>query len=1083
MSIQYILGSSGSGKSHYLYQNIIEASMVNPHKNYFIIVPEQFTMSTQQKVIKMHPRHGIMNVDILSFPRLAYRIFAETGVRPQEVLDDTGKSLVLRKVMENHRDELRYFAGNVNKAGFVEEIKSVISEFLQYSVTADQLGILRDNMNDNPILRHKLLDIEILYRGFTEYIHQKYIASEELLEVLCKVVGSSALIRDSVVVLDGFTGFTPIQYRLIGLLMEICSEIKVAVTISSKEKPNVLDGMENLFHLSKQTMARLNSLADGTRTPVMPAIHMDDEVPYRLRGAAPLVFMEKNIFRNNRAVYSEDTGRFLKIYEGVSPKNEIDYIVGEIKRLVLQEKYHYGDMAIVSADMDRYGYLAANIMEQNDIPCFVDYKRNIMGNVLVEFIRSALEVVEKDFSYESVFRLLKTGLSGIRRDDMDQLENYVLALGIRGYSSWNKRWIRNYADGNEKTITIEQLDSIRLWVVELLSEFRIAVKESSTIRDYCTALYALMVKVNLQEKASAYADRFEAEQELSLSGEYRQCYAKIIELFDKMVELLGDEKVSFQEFGDILDAGFGEIKVGLIPQKKDSVMIGDIERTRLDNIKILFFIGVNDGNIPKNGDKGGVLSPVDREAMAEKNVVLSPNERENAFIQRFYLYLALTKASDRLYLSYSRLGTDGKALRVSYLIGAICNMFPSIRIMDEKSAAGILRTVKIPSALFQWSGVEQSGISSLNALKLYGEDIAKSASRIEQFYNCAFAHFVSYGLRLQERAVYSVNSADIGTLFHDTLEKVSQKIIKGGKGFTEIDDMERRNLVEEAVLEAATDYNNSVLFDSERSRYFVKRLTDMTEITVWAIGQQLRHGRFMPKHFEKSFKTENNIVGRIDRIDTYEQDDSIYVKVVDYKTGSSDFDLNDAYYGLKLQLITYMQAAGQIEKQLHPDKNIVTAGLFYYNIKTPFAQDDSSQEAIDRQLLEELRMKGIVNAGNEVLAALENDPSGKSIAIPVSYNKDGSVREGSGTLQEEQLQWLSAHAKKLIRYAEERMEEGCTKVHPYRRGDRTGCDYCPYDAVCGFDAKLSGNAFRNIREYSEDELWEKLGEENGKHMD
>lgn len=1079
MPIQYVLGASGSGKSHYLYEYVINESVKNPDKNYFIVVPEQFTMSTQQKIINMHPRHGIMNVDILSFPRMAYRVFAEVGVKQNKLLDDTGKSLVLRKVIENNKSDLKYFARNVGKAGFVEEIKSVISEFLQYSVSVGNISDLKKKITENHILRYKLDDIEILYRGFNEYIKDRFIASEELLEVLCTVIDRSSLIRNSIIVFDGFTGFTPIQYRLIGILMELCSEIKVALSIDSAERVNVIDGIENLFYLSKNTIARLNSIADQTGTQVSRPEIMEDIISYRLRNSTPLAFMEKNIFRNNGAVFEGNLDRKINIYEGTNPKNEIDYVVGEIKRIIASEKYHYSDIAVVSADIEKYGHMAGSIMEQNDIPCFVDYKRNLMGNVIVEFIRSALEVIESDFSYESVFRLLKTGIMDFAGDDINQLENYVLALGIRGFSSWDRKWIRMYSGRAEKTITIEKIDEIRCRFVELMGTLRNKMKESKTVRDYVTVLYEFADMMELERKAAEYAAGFDAVHDISLAGEYRQCYGKIIELMDKMVSLMGDEEVSFREFNDILDSGFEEIKVGLIPQKKDSVIIGDIERTRIDNIRVLFFLGVNDGNIPKNGDKGGLLSSVDRETMAENDIVLSPDERQNAFTQRFYLYLALTKASDRLYLSYSDMDTDGKSLRVSYLIGVIKNMFPMLRVQNEKSSKKILGTVKIPKALFTWNGVVYNGITPANASLIYGDDISKSASRIELFYSCAFAHFAAYGLRLEDRKIYEIDSADIGTLFHDTLERVSQKIVENGKGFTEITLEERKKIVEESVLEAATDYNNSVLFDSERNRYFVKRLMSMTDTTVWAIGEQLKHGLFMPRHFEKSFCTKENIVGRIDRIDTYEDDENVYVKVVDYKTGNSDFDLNEAYYGLKIQLITYMQAAEQIERKLHPDKEIVTAGLFYYNIKTPFASDDASQEIIDHELLEELRMKGLVNDNPVVLNILERDRQGASVAIPASFNKDGGVKKSSSVIGNENFRLLSDHTRRIINDAAHKMEDGFTDINPYRRDGRTACDYCAYSSVCGFDAKITGYSFNNIKELDEDEIWKKMGGKDG----
>lgn len=1075
MSIQYVLGSSGSGKSHYLYENIIRESMKHPGTNYFIIVPEQFTMSTQQQIINMHPSHAIMNIDILSFPRLAYRIFAETGTRQHEVLDDTGKSLVLRKVIEEHRGELKYFARNVGKAGFVEEMKSVISELLQYSVTREDIERAEQELTGNPILKYKLSDIAVLYGGFNDYIRDKFIANEEILEVLCGVIRDSALIAGSVAVLDGFTGFTPIQYRLIGILMELCDSVRVAVTVDSTEKVNVLDGIENLFYLSKSTVAQMNGLADRTGTTVLPHVYMDDEVPYRLKDSKPLVFLEKNLFRNNHRFHDGDVSNHIKLFEAMNPKNEIDYVVGEIKSLVMNSGYRFCDIAVVTADIENYGYLAGNIMEQNHIPCFVDYKRNIMGNVIVEGLRSALEIIEKDFSYESVFRFLKTGLTDFEEDEINQLENYVLALGIRGFSRWNKKWIRTYKSRYEKAADINVIDGFRERLLGILKGFVGSVRKSGTIRDYCVAVYDFIVRLNMPQKAAEYSRQFEADQDVSRMGEYRQCHGKIIGLLDQMVALLGDEEVSLTEFMEILDAGFGEMKVGLIPQKKDSVIIGDLERTRLDHIKVLFFIGINDGNVPRNSSRGGVLSSVDREAMAGLRITLSPDERENAFIQRFYLYQMLTKASDKIYLSYSRLSSDGSTLRVSYLVGVIRSMFPNLMMACGQEVEKVLRTVKIPKAQLIWKEFEQQNICMENARLIYGEEAAGSASRIERFYGCAFAHFVEYGLGLEERAVYDINAADIGTLFHDALERVSGKLRERNIGFTELLEEDRRKIVEEAVLEASTDYNNSVLYKSERSRFFVRRLASMVDMTVWAVGEQLRHGVFTPSHFEYPFHTKDHIVGRIDRIDTCEDDENVYIKIVDYKTGNSDFDLNDAYYGMQLQLITYMQAAVLLEAKLHPDKKINMAGMFYYNIHTPFAQDTEDEDEITQQLLEDLRMRGIVNGDVNVLSRLEKENKGKSIAVPVTFDKEGNARESSSVLTTEKIQCLMEHAGRMIQDARDRMKAGDTAINPFRKADKTACDYCGYREVCGFDPKLPGYGYHNLKQHEEEEIWKRLG--------
>lgn len=1065
MSLQLILGSSGSGKSYRLYEEVIRDSMENPSENYIVIVPEQFTMGTQEKLVKMHPNHGVLNVDIVSFVRLAYKVFEELGVADKEVLDDTGKSLIVRKILEEKKDELVTFKKNIDKPGFVEEVKSAISEMLQYGVAPERLCEAAEHIK-NPLLKYKLQDMVTVFDGFKSYISGKYIASEEILEVLCRVAHRSRIIRDSVITLDGFTGFTPIQYRLLRILMECCKKLTVTLTIDSTEKINVHDGLSNLFYLSKNTAHKLRTIADETGTIILPEIFMKDEKPVRLKNSEGLVFLEKNIFRYNGLLYT-DRDESVQIFEGNMPKNEVAFAVGEIKRLVMEKGWHYSDFAIVSADIETYGEAVVNILAQNGIPSFLDYKRNIMGNGAVNCIRMALKVLEEDFSYESVFGFLRTGFTDITREKADILENYCLAMGIRGFKKYNTLWIRKNREMEQMELSMEEINSLRQRVVEIFTTFREEIQSSKTVLDYCKALYHFMVQEKLEEKLMAWAAFFAERGELSKKGEYGQVYGKITALLDKFVTLLGGEKMGFREFNDILDAGFGEIKVGLIPQSADAVIIGDIERTRIENIKALFFMGVNDGIIPKQAGSGGIISETDKEILRENQIELSMTEREKVFIQKFYLYLNMTKPSERLYLSYSRIMSDGRARKMSYLLISIRKLFPNIVIMNEESQRGTLRLVRIPQSSITWKYAGEF-LDDETAAQLYGEDFLTSVSAIESYSACAFAHFVTYGLRLSERELYDIKASDIGTLYHDTLECFSKKLVSLGKTFTDITEEERKKLVAESVMEVTTDYGNTVLYSTKRNEYMISRVIVMADRTIWAVGKQLAKGKFVPEEFERGFVFDNKVRGRIDRIDTYNDGENVYVKVVDYKTGESDFDLLDTYYGLKIQLVTYMNAAVELEKKKYPGKNIIPAAMFYYNIKNPIVDET---EDIDSAILEKLRVKGVLNDDLTILDALDSGKEGKSLVIPVTYQKDGKVRENPGILTVEKMQLLTDYVQEYVKLSMEEILQGNIQVKPYMKDKKTGCDYCDYRSICGFDEKVPDCKYNSLRNLSEEEIF------------
>ena len=297
MSLQIVAGGSGAGKSTYIYSDVIEKSMKYPEKNYIVVVPEQYTMATQKKLVDSHPRKGILNIDVVSFERLSYKVFEEIGGQNHPVLDDTGKNLIVRKVLGDNRDKLRYFGSNINKTGFVSELKSVISEFLQYDIDVKRLGEIRERVEDSRQLSAKLDDISVVYSAFKEYLADNYITSEEILSVLCSVIDRSENIKRSEIILDGFTGFTPIQYRLIELLLIYSGKVIVSVTADSREKLNVNEGVQQLFFMSKEMVSKLYRICDVIHVDVLNPIILDNEKNPRFV-SDEIAFLEKNIFRS-----------------------------------------------------------------------------------------------------------------------------------------------------------------------------------------------------------------------------------------------------------------------------------------------------------------------------------------------------------------------------------------------------------------------------------------------------------------------------------------------------------------------------------------------------------------------------------------------------------------------------------------------------------------------------------------------------------------------------------------------------------------------------------------------------------------
>lgn len=596
MPLKFVFGPSGSGKSSYLYQHVIQESMKYPERNYIVLVPEQFTMQTQKDLVMMHERKGIMNIDVLSFARLAYRVFEETGGGGLPVLDDEGKNLILRKIAGDYESELKMLGGHMKKQGYISEVKSVISEFTQYDIGEDEIERVMESAGESSRLYYKLADIRLLYRGFTDYLREKYITKEELLDVLSREVEKSERLKNSTVVLDGFTGFTPVQDRLLGELMRHCREVIVTVTMDRRENPYVYEHPYQLFALSKQMVTSLLQIAKQNKIPVEEPVELYDHVPWRFKEQEALAFLEKHLFRYGAGAYEKEQEQ-VKLHLAKNPREEAYAVAEQVRRMMREDGYRLRDIGVIVSDMDVYADHLKQAFIKYDIPFFMDHKRSILLNSFVEYIRSVLHMAEQSFSYESVFRFLRTNLAGFTYEEIDELENYVIGLGIKGYKHWQEKWTRKLRGMAQEDL--DKMNHYRRQLVEKVDGLIYVLRQRrKTVADITRAIYEFMVQENLQVRLAEQEELFKAKGELALAREYAQIYRIVIELFDKFVELLGDEQVSLSEYCKLLDAGLEEARVGVIPPEVDQVVIGDMQRTRLKDIKALLFAGANDVYLP-----------------------------------------------------------------------------------------------------------------------------------------------------------------------------------------------------------------------------------------------------------------------------------------------------------------------------------------------------------------------------------------------------------------------------------------------------------------------------------------------------
>lgn len=1137
MSLRFCFGPSGSGKSHRIYEEIMQRAAEEPGRNFLIIVPDQFTMQTQKDLVMRSDRDGILNIDVLSFGRLSHRILEEVGTKEMPVLDDTGKSLVLQKVAADLKEQLPAMGSLLHKQGYIHEVKSAISEFMQYGISTQDMDKLITSAQKRGALAMKLKDLKTLYRGFQDYIRDHFITTEETLDVLRRSLSKSKILKGSVVVFDGFTGFTPIQNRLIQELMRVCAETIVTVTIGVGEDPYKMDGEQKLFHLSKKTVADLEKLAAEAEVERGADLFVKGG-PNRFAKAPALHYLEQNLFRYQYEPYAGEQQE-IHMFEALSPREEVHQTALYIRHLIREQGMTYRDIAVVIGDLEGYASYVETEFGQLEIPCFLDRTRGIVLNPMIEYIKSALQLYIKDFSYDTVFHFLRSGMADISREEIDELENYVIRTGARGYRTYSRLFTRRTeelqgnAEGSEQAEekTMERLNRIRQQFMDAVEILHMGSREKAG--DYVSHLYDFLEQNQVQQKLLNYQQQFEKEGDLSRAREYAQIYRLVMDLLDQVYELLGEEEISRQEFADILEAGFGEITVGTIPQNVDRIVVGDMERTRLKQVKVLFFLGVNDGNIPKNASKGGIISDMDREFLIESGTEMSPSPRQQMYIQRLYLYLNMTKPSEQLYLSYAKVNSEGKGIRPSYLIDTVRKLFPAMSVEYPQNRSrleqiegrqegarylaeelreyveGTLPEEERQDFYLMYRAYEadaagrdlltraafrryrESGLSRIVARALYGQQLENSVSRLETYAACACRHFLQYGLSLQEREEFGFEASDMGTVYHAVLENFAGKLAESNLTWWDFTEDFAAKAVKESVEAYAATYGETVLYSSARNEYAITRMSRILTRTVLTLQKHLKQGSFQPDDYELSFRfaedldsihvdlsedEKMHLQGRIDRIDVSEDAKHVYVKVIDYKSGNRKFDLAALYYGLQLQLVVYMNAAMEMESRKHPDKEIVPAALLYYHIDDPTIETpvELTDEQINEQILAKLRMNGVVNSDPGVVERLDRYMQDKSVVIPVEKKKDGSFSARSGVLSREEMQLISSYVDAKIRSIGREILDGKIAANPYEKGNEEACTYCAYKKVCGFDGSIPGYEKRQLEDLDKQALMQRM---------
>ena len=1097
MAIQFILGASGTGKTRYIFDKMIADSRKPNHNRIIFMLPEQSNMAAEQDMVSLHPAGGTMDISILSFARLAFKVFDELNIHTRDILDDYGKSMLIMKLLKEHQQELSYYGSMVGKQGFVDEVKSLLSEFYQYQITDMVLEGIIANLTPDKSLYHKMSDLRILLKAFDETMKDSYMVTEQILSLLKETAGESQLLRGADIYFDGFTGFTPVQYDVIEELMKLGGNLYFSFTMDEDIFGKNDYSEHGLFALGSQSVDRLCKLAEKNQITVLP--HVGLKKNYRLENSKELLHFERQMFRFPVKMYDK-ANENVRILSAKDSREEALYIAKTMKQYVMEKGFHYKDFAIITGDLKEQSAVFRKTMEQLKIPYFLDFSETLSHNPIAEIAGMVMELFHTDFSYDSVFSFLKTGFLDMDMEAVYDLENYALKYGVKGYSWWNNAFrggIKGLHEINETRGTF------MAYIEEIAPVF---LKKSAKAKDYMIALYKFMSTNKMAEKLYEKSMRLEETGNLREAKAYAQVYDKFISVLDKTMDILGEEEIVREHFREILLTGISDMQLGIIPSTLDQVVIGDIERTRLHHIRVLFVAGANEGLLPKNSSGKGILADKDRRQLKDMNISLAPDSKEEMFLQQFYLYLQLTQASEKLIVTYRQGDDKGAELRPSYFINRMKQIFPGLSVCktsekmvnmlpvtEEEMLSDFAKDLSeenwMDSSIYRIMEADypekflhiidgylynnRAGVlDRVIARKLYGEHMLHSVSRLETYSGCAYQFFLQYGLKLAKREEYKVASNNIGTILHAVMEQFFKQVREGNIDLAGITKEQLYERVESLTLEAAKEENETIFESSFRKRHQLEVLIRIAKRSIANLCRHLEQGGMEPAYFEKRFSPEDKLSyidmalsdsvqmelnGIVDRVDIKETEDTIYVKVIDYKSGAKDIDYVKMYEGKQLQLTVYMSVMVELLKRKYPDKKIIPTGMYYYRVYDPIIEE-IDEEKLEQKRVESSRLSGLVNEEEESRELMDGKTG---LVTPVRYKKDGELDSRNTTLvSTAELEQISQFVREKMIDIGENIIHGQIEMNPEKGEIHSPCNFCDYRSVCQFEAGLGGNAYR-----------------------
>lgn len=1112
-------GRAGSGKTTAILREIAALSERGEGRQ-ILLVPELNSHLMERRLAAATHNHGARTAEVLTFSRLADRVFSEVGGLAQQMLTPAGQLLTVQEAARRVQGSLSAWKGLADKPELLQEALRLIDECKTCAVAPEALFAASAESED-AALGEKLSDLAQLLTAYERLCDESLPDPRDRLTHLRDRLAESHTLDGAAVYLDGFLGFTAQESAVVDAMLAAGVPLAAAVTCDT--------AYPEIFLTGCKTVQKLTRMAKRHSRPV-ERIELGAS---RVARPAGLAALERESLLPIRTPQTDAGG--VRLYEAASPFDECEHAAAYIRRKVRDEGARYRDFIVAARDIQPYSAFLAMAMARYDIPVFLAEKPDLLSRPPMALVTNALEAARSHFRYEDLFSCLKTGLAGLDWDEIDKLENYVLTWNIRG-SAWEHPWVE-HPDGYGLRIDeaakaqLDELNALREKAIAPFSALREALAGEKPAADCVRALYTFLLAVDAPQRMTDRAAGHEAAGRLQLADEYRQLWEILVSAMEQFAWVCGDTPLTLDRFAQLFRLVLGEYDVGTIPVSLDRVTCGDIERACMENAKYVILLGVNDGLIPKAPASTSLLSDMDRDKLDALGVELKAYGEERLLMEQETLYRALACPTNELLLAYHTTDAGGGETRPSYFVGTVRELLPEApftthrtesvrdRLQAERPAVELAcaylsgdRSPAVRAAYDYYKDDERvhnaadqrrgrGPLSSQHTIDgLYGKSISVSASKVDVFYSCRFAYFMQHGLKAKPRRVAKLDSMSAGTFLHYVMEHALDILAKQEGGAARAD----RNAVHKACREAVRQYVAEELGGLEnktaRFQYLFRRLVHSAEQILENVVEELRVSDFRPIDYELDFSYNGDLppvqctdgdvsislTGKVDRVDGYIRNGRLYLRVMDYKSGHKSFSLSDIWYGLNMQLIIYLYALQRegLERyraRLTDELNeIVPAGVLYVPVRDELPDEKRSidEDELNTEKEKLLRRSGLLSDDMSILEAMERGLEDKGRFIPVALKKkkgeeEASFASGSAVADLAKFGRLARYTQKKLLEMGQELRRGSVEANP-RRSDRSYCDWCEFRAACRFD-ETAGDKMRPLRKLKDEEVWEQLG--------